>query len=62
MCALFLSNDSLKLLQLRHPGVLIFKDTLETEEKGEHVVYLITEPVTPLSEFLEETSLQGEER
>lgn len=49
-------------MQLRHPGVLVFKETLEVEEKGEQVVYLITEPVTPLAEFLEEAILQGAER
>ncbi|PRW61211.1 putative inactive serine threonine- kinase scy1 isoform X1 [Chlorella sorokiniana] len=41
-----------RLRMTRHPGVLGFKDSLEVEEKGEAVLYLVTEPVTPLAEVL----------
>lgn len=49
-------------LQLRHPNVLIFKETLELEEKGEQAIYLITEAIVPLAEFLESTTLTGTDR
>ncbi|KAI7844908.1 hypothetical protein COHA_001556 [Chlorella ohadii] len=46
-------RHSVKRLRMtRHPGVLGFKDSLEVEEKGEAVLYLVTEPVTPLAEVL----------
>lgn len=48
--------------QMRHPNVVVFKESLEIEEKGEHVIYLVTEPVTPLASFLETTELTGQDR
>lgn len=50
-----------RLRMTRHPGVLGFKDSVEVEEKGEAVLYLITEPVTPLVEVLRgmAVSMQG---
>lgn len=41
-----------RLRMTRHPGVLGFRDSVEVEEKGEAVLYLVTEPVTPLAEVL----------
>ena len=41
-----------RLRTLRHPAVLQFKDSVEVEEKGEAVLYLVTEAVTPLAEVL----------
>ena len=41
-----------RLRMTRHPGVLAFKDSVEVEEKGEAVLYLVTEAVTPLAEVL----------
>lgn len=49
-----------RLRTLRHPNVLVFKDSLEVEERGEAVLYLITEPVTPLSEVL--AGMRGADR
>ena len=48
--------------QVRHPNILAFKDTLEMEEKHETVIYVVTEPVTPLEELLAELDVQGEAR
>ena len=48
--------------QVRHPNILAFKDTLELEEKHETVIYVVTEPVTPLEELLAELDVQGEAR
>ena len=47
---------------MRHPNILAFKDTLELEEKHETVIYVVTEPVTPLEELLAELDVQGEAR
>ena len=49
-------------MQLRHPNVLAFKDTAEVEEKGETVIYLITEPVKPLADILEDLDISGSAR
>ncbi|KAL4423761.1 hypothetical protein ABPG75_001062 [Micractinium tetrahymenae] len=49
-----------RLRTLRHPNVLVFKDSLEVEERGEAVLYLVTEPVTPLSEVL--AGMRGADR
>lgn len=49
-------------MQLRHPNVLAFKDTAEVEEKGETVIYLVTEPVKPLADVLEELDISGSAR
>lgn len=48
--------------QVRHPNILAFKDMLELEEKHETVIYVVTEPVTPLEELLAELDVQGEAR
>jgi SCY1-like protein 1 len=48
--------------QVRHPNILAFKDTLEVEEKHEVVIYVVTEPVTPLADTLAELDVQGEAR
>ncbi|KAL6779810.1 hypothetical protein ACKKBG_A13815 [Auxenochlorella protothecoides x Auxenochlorella symbiontica] len=55
-------NGTKRLRTLRHPNVLIFKETLELEEKGEQAIYLITEAIVPLAEFLESTTLTGTDR
>ena len=49
-------------LQLRHPNVLSFKDTAELDERGETVIYLVTEPVTPLLEVLQTLDMTGPAR
>ncbi|KAL4446317.1 hypothetical protein ABPG77_003124 [Micractinium sp. CCAP 211/92] len=49
-----------RLRTLRHPNVLVFKDSLEVEERGETVLYLVTEQVTPLSEVL--AGMRGTDR
>ena len=49
-----------RLRTLRHPAVLQFKDSVEVEEKGEAVLYLVTEAVTPLAEVLR--SMRGADR
>jgi SCY1-like protein 1 len=50
------------LLQLRHPNVLAFKDSLEVQEKGQTVLYLVTEAVRPLAMVLQELDLSGHHR
>ncbi len=54
--------EGVPALQLRHPNVLAFKDTAEVEEKGETVLYLVTEPVKPLADVLEELDMEGSAR
>ena len=44
---------------MRHPNVLAFKGTLEVEEKGNTALYVITEPVAPLTEVLQQLDIQG---
>ncbi|KDD72431.1 hypothetical protein H632_c3357p0, partial [Helicosporidium sp. ATCC 50920] len=46
-------NGIKRLRMLRHPDILAFKDTAEAEEKGETVLYLVTERMTLLPVFLE---------
>lgn len=48
--------------QLRHPNILAFKESVETQEKGSTVIYLVTQPVRPLKTVLEELDLQGQHR
>jgi SCY1-like protein 1 len=50
------------VLQVRHPNVLAFRDTLEVDEKGAVTLYVITEPVTPLVDILENLQLKGSSR
>ena len=45
-------NAVRRLRTLRHPNVLGFKESVEVEERGETVLYLVTEAVTPLGEVL----------
>ena len=50
--------------QLRHPHVLQFKDSIEVEgdKAGAVTLYLVTEPVQPLSAVLQELRLDGSQR
>ena len=47
---------------MRHPNVLAFKDTLEVEEKSATALYVITEPVAPLTEVLQQLAVEGPAR
>ena len=49
-------------LQLRHPNILSFKETLELEEKGVTVIYVVTEAVTPLADRLHQLDMSGPAR
>jgi hypothetical protein len=49
-------------VQLRHPNVLAFKDSLELQEKGQTVLYLVTEAVRPLAMVLKELDISGQHR
>ena len=49
-------------LQLRHPNILSFKETLELEEKGMTVIYVVTEVVTPLADRLHQLDMSGPAR
>lgn len=55
-------NGMKRLRMLRHPNVLVFKETAEVEEKGETVIYLVTEQVRPLVDVLQTIGVQGQER
>ena len=48
--------------QLRHPNILAFKDTVETEERGETVIYIVTEAVAPLAETMRSLKLNAVQR
>jgi SCY1-like protein 1 len=50
------------LSQLRHPNILQYRDSHELVEKGNTVIYLITQPVTPLKQIIEELKLEGKAR
>ena len=45
-------NGVKRLKMLRHPNILRYIDTIEVEEKGQHVVYLVTERVTSLEQTM----------
>ena len=45
-------NGVKRLKMLRHPNILRYIDTLEIQERGQHVVYLVTEQVSSLDETL----------
>ena len=47
---------------MRHPNILAFKDTVEVEEKGLTTIYIVTEPVKPLTTVLDELHLAGPSR
>ncbi|KAH7616918.1 putative inactive serine/threonine-protein kinase scy1 [Nannochloris sp. 'desiccata'] len=55
-------NGVKRLRTLRHPNILAFKDAVETEERGEHVVYLVTEAASPLVPTLRSLGLSGPQR
>eukprot|EP00878_Enallax_costatus_P041902 GHUV01048823.1.p1 GENE.GHUV01048823.1~~GHUV01048823.1.p1 ORF type:complete len:162 (+),score=34.61 GHUV01048823.1:319-804(+) len=55
-------NGVRRLKMLRHPNVLAFKDSIEVQERGIHVVYLVTEAVRPLATVLKELNLSGHHR
>jgi len=57
-----ITNSVAFLLQLRHPNVLSFKDTAELDERGETIIYLVTEPVTPLLDVLQTLDMSGPAR
>ena len=50
--------------QLRHPHVLQFKDSVEVDgdKPGTVTLYLVTEPVQPLSTVLQDLRLDGSQR
>ena len=50
------------LLQLRHPNVLSFKETIEVEERGETVLYLVTEAAEPLTTTLRSLDISNTHR
>lgn len=47
---------------MKHPNILTFKDSQEVEEKGETVIYLVTEAVTPLIDVLQSLNFTPEAR
>lgn len=55
-------NGVKRLRTLRHPNVLSFKDTAELDERGEIIIYLVTEPVTPLLDVLQTLDMSGPAR
>ena len=62
-CALWRRYSCTKLahacgVQLRHPNILQFKETAELEERGETVIYLVTEARTPLADHLQHLDIQ----
>ena len=52
------ANGVLYFLQLRHPNILQFKETAEVEERGETVIYLVTEACMPLADHLQRLDIQ----
>jgi hypothetical protein len=48
--------------QLRHPNVLSYKDSLEVPERGGVTLYLVTEPVKPLSAVMADVDLGGQHK
>lgn len=55
-------NGVKRLKMLRHPNILAFRHSHETTEKGQAVMYVVTQAVQPLQSVLEELDLQGEQR
>jgi SCY1-like protein 1 len=49
-------------MQTRHPRVLTFEWSGETTVSGDTVLYLVTEPVSPLATLLEELGLDADQR
>lgn len=54
------------ILQVRHPNILSFPHSTEAEvfdgSTAKHTIYIVTEPVMPLSEKLKELKLEGTQR
>ena len=54
------------LLQVRHPNILSFLHSTETETidgaTAKVTIYIVTEPVMPLSEKIRELGLEGTQR
>uniref|UniRef100_A0A7S0RU83 Protein kinase domain-containing protein n=1 Tax=Pyramimonas obovata TaxID=1411642 RepID=A0A7S0RU83_9CHLO len=63
---LIAKNGAKRLKTLRHPNVVEFKESIEIEQgekSGEGpVIYIITEPVTPLDERLSSLDLKGNDK
>ncbi|XP_078446566.1 kinase family with ARM repeat domain-containing protein isoform X2 [Wolffia australiana] len=58
-------NGVKRLRTVRHPNILSFLHSTEVEAdtaNGKHVIYIVTEPVIPLSEKIKELGLQGSKR
>jgi SCY1-like protein 1 len=55
-------NGVKRLKLLRHPNLLAFKASYETTEKGQAVLYIVTQAVQPLQVVLQELDLQGEHK
>eukprot|EP00890_Picochlorum_soloecismus_P003257 jgi/Picsp_1/3932/NSC_01444-R1_protein kinase len=52
-------NGVKRLKMLRHPDVLKFRETVEAEEKGKFVIYLVTEPVQSLDHTIKSLVFEG---
>lgn len=54
------------MFQVRHPNILSFLHSTEIEgfdgPSQKHTIYIVTEPVMPLSEKLKELNLSGTQR
>ncbi|CAA7392940.1 unnamed protein product [Spirodela intermedia] len=58
-------NGVKRLRTVRHPNILSFLHSTEVEADGsgsKHVIYIVTEPVMPLSEKIKELGLEGAQR
>lgn len=55
-------NGMRRLKMLRHPNILAYKDSVEVVEKGQTVLYLVTEAVKPLQDVFKELELTGKHR
>ena len=54
--------SAFKLMQVRHPNILAFRDMQEVVDKGQTVIYLVTEPVLPLVHVLSELDMNSAAR
>jgi SCY1-like protein 1 len=59
-------RDASDMFQVRHPNILSFLHSTEVEgfdgPSQKHTIYIVTEPVMPLSEKLKELNLGGTQR
>ncbi|XP_010921160.2 LOW QUALITY PROTEIN: uncharacterized protein [Elaeis guineensis] len=59
-------NGVKRLRTVRHPNILSFLHSTEAEivdgSTAKHTIYIVTEPVTPLSEKIKELGLEGTQR